>query len=925
MFGATGSAVVALASDAPGAVVTVTYRWNADEGVLHKFVAIRNRSGETWNRLLNIRLGTYRTDAQDCPDPDYPIYVTEGHLGGKLLPVEDPAGRVRGFPAYLEGQFFASLTHPAGFATTKNGELSLRQLPGVRLSDGAEFNCMEAIYGACDKDAARRDFCEYLLKRMRRVVRQHDKPLAIFEPFGAKPDGDFWETEEFVLDNLAKVAAADRDCGLHWDYYSIDFWHDSQTDLKTPHAGRFPRGFAPLLDVLRSVGTQPGLWLDSGALGEWTIALNPAVAAAKTGQGNQLCRATAPVNQFYIDGYTHHLQNNGVRLVKFDNALFECTNPAHEHLPGEYSTEAIENALIDFYQQLDRVCPDLFIMLYWNYQSPWWLLYGDTLFDVGTRIEAASFAAYPTFRARESVTRRLDQARWMVKDLPALGWDPLGIWLSDWPWNSRVGKEAWQEGLIMDMARGHLLAQIWSDTQYLSPEERQQLAVFIGLLKQQPACFRNPRFILGNPWKEEPYGYCCTDGKRAFIALHNGVRADSLITLELNSKWGLPDQQPWDLYRWYPEPAKLRNEQPTSGSRVGLALRPMQVVLIEAVPTGELPSRGQTFAELPIVADFAEPTRPLELQVSDAALQQERQTTWTVLDAVQFRSELGATLSKLEDGSLLASGDNPSPDTYVVEASSDLSPITALRIEALSDERLPSAGPGRAVNGNFTLTELSIAAAPGDRRDALEQVRVARSEASFNQTNVGGWPVSAVTDGNLQTGWGIDPQEGLSHEAVFELARPLEFPSGTHLEFRLAQYERGHNLGRFRLSATSEKPPIPVQKTGVHFVLCGEAPSTQAGGVLAVSVQLSCDGQPQGLHECRSVLVAVGKVDGRPVTLEPVLNTAWYPASWQTWKVDLDPSPKSQAFEIELNSLLPRGIEHHFTAYFVPSRASGAP
>ena len=45
---------------------------------------------------------------------------------------------------------------------------------------------------------------------MRRVVRGHDKPYAIFEPFGGKPDGQWTETEPFLLDNLDKLAEGQR-------------------------------------------------------------------------------------------------------------------------------------------------------------------------------------------------------------------------------------------------------------------------------------------------------------------------------------------------------------------------------------------------------------------------------------------------------------------------------------------------------------------------------------------------------------------------------------------------------------------------------------------------------------------------------------------------------------------------------------------
>jgi hypothetical protein len=80
----------------------------------------------------------------------------------------------------------------------------------------------------------------------------------------------------------------------------------------------------------------------------------------------------------------------------------------------------------------------------------------------------------------------------MLKDWPALGWDTLGVWLSDWTWNSRIGKEAWQGGVIMDISRGHMLAQLWSDTPYLSPGERRQMADFIALAGSPERPSREP-------------------------------------------------------------------------------------------------------------------------------------------------------------------------------------------------------------------------------------------------------------------------------------------------------------------------------------------------------------------------------------------------------------------------------------------------
>lgn len=451
-----------LASKAPSLSVVVTYRLDATQPVMRKFVEVTN-DGDREVLLLNVRLGNYTTDA----------------VASKAE---------QGFPVYVGDAFFLTLAHPSGFADGGGKAVVLRHHPGARLAPGKTLQCMEAVLGVGSPGEARQTFVSHVRSRMRRVLRGHDKPYTIYEPFGGRPGGSFDETEEYLLDNITKLAAGKREAGYQFDYYSVDFWQDVRGDLIRFDPQRFPNGFVKIKDALDQIGIRPGLWIDSGGLPQWTIGGNPAVKDCFSQEGGRggLCRATEPIKSLYTDAFRHHIRENGVRLLKFDNLLTSCSNPKHSHLPGVYSTEAIHNSVIEFLHALDEACPDVFLMLYWGYRSPWWLLHVDTYFDSGEHIEAASPTAFPAPYARDSVTQRLDQAQWVWKDVPALGRDSLGIWLSDWPWNSCVGKERWQEGFVMDICRGSLLAQIWTDTAWLSPPEHKQIADFIALLRPVP-------------------------------------------------------------------------------------------------------------------------------------------------------------------------------------------------------------------------------------------------------------------------------------------------------------------------------------------------------------------------------------------------------------------------------------------------------
>jgi hypothetical protein len=927
-----GRAVFELESDDPSARVSVTYHWDAAQSVLHKSVTITNRGEPTWNRLLNIRLGRYETPGVRLVDR--PASGPHCIPAPREFPNPDGTQVERGFPVYAAEEFFLTLAHPAGVAEAADGKILLRQYPGVRLESGATLKCLETVYGVAPAGQARTAFLRHVTSRMRRVVRGHDRPYAIFEPFGARPGGSFDETEAFVLDSIAKVAEGQRQTGLRFDAYSVDFWVDYRGTLKECDPQRFPQGLVRIKEELHKLGTPLGLWIDS-SWELWSIGGNPQVQGClntdpqRPDTVNQVswgrksfCRATEPIRSLYVEAFRHHIRENGVRLLKFDNLANVCQNPNHEHLPGVYSTEPIMDAVIEFLGALDGESRDVFLMLYWGYRSPWWLLHGDTLFDSGLNIEAASPSTQPAPHARDSVTQKLDQAQWHASDVPALGKDSLGVWLSDWGWNSQIGKERWQQGFIMDLCRGSLLAQPWSDTPWLTPPERQQMAVLVDLLRARPECFGHPRFVVGNPQRNEPYGYCCTDGRRAIVALNNCSWRDHTLTLQLNPEWGLPAGQAWGIYRWYPDPAELRGAKAAFCETAAIALRPFEVVLLEIVPAGQKPSLDRTFVQRPIPTRFSVPSCDLAItarQVQDEPVVGEA-AKWTVLKPTRAVSSGGASLIAQPDGSVLAGGKIASPDTYTVTADTTLASMTAIRLEALPDDTLPGHGPGRAVNGNFALTGIRVKASPCNKPDQTISVTLRNPQADFAQDSYGGWPVAAALDGDPKTGWSIDPEEAQPHEAVFEMEPLAGFEGGATLTVELDQGDREHSLGRFRLSVSTATPVPGPQRRGRRLVVQGDVPPSPDGGLLVVTVEMSRDGQPIELHNMGRHLSAAGQLDGKPIVWQPVLGTATYPSCWQAWRLPLSSGAKPSAFELVIAPSVGTRVDLRCEAHFLPSR-----
>ena len=210
------------------------------------------------------------------------------------------------------------------------------------------------------------------------------------------------------------------------------------------------------------------------------------------------------------------------------------------------------------------------------------------------------------------------------------------------------------------------------------------------------------------------------------------------------------------------------------------------------------------------------------------------QPQWTVLrPTVEDISTGGERYLPQNDGSFLALGYAPTKHTVKLWITNDLQNINAFRLELLTDPNLPCNGPGRSFKGTCALTEFKVEAMDAANPTNKVTVKFSRATADFAQPEtplepnfedksgrkrVTG-PVEYAIDGKDETAWGIDAGPGRRNQprhAVFECAAPVGFPGGTILVFHLTQNHGGwnsddimnNNLGRFRLAASTNAPPV---------------------------------------------------------------------------------------------------------------------
>lgn len=193
----------------------------------------------------------------------------------------------------------------------------------------------------------------------------------------------------------------------------------------------------------------------------------------------------------------------------------------------------------------------------------------------------------------------------------------------------------------------------------------------------------------------------------------------------------------------------------------------------------------------------------------------------------------------LADGSVLAAGYAPTKHTTEFDVTTSINGISAVRLELLNDPNLPLGGPGRSIYGTCALTEFRVEAGPADGSEKMQEVKIVRATADVNaaekelgsvfddkknKRRVTG-SIEYAIDRKDDTAWTTDIGPGRSNvprKAVFVLEKPVSFPSGVKLKFKLSQMHGGwnsddnqnNNLGRFRFSVgtvlDAKVDPVPA-------------------------------------------------------------------------------------------------------------------
>jgi hypothetical protein len=263
---------------------------------------------------------------------------------------------------------------------------------------------------------------------------------------------------------------------------------------------------------------------------------------------------------------------------------------------------------------------------------------------------------------------------------------------------------------------------------------------------------------------------------------------------------------------------------------------------LRAIKDGEADHTAQMSEYLPKLKAFKDYETRLDAKQAEWEKKESAAPTWEPMAVTKAESAGKAKMNiNAKDSTVFVNGTNPEKDTYTVTFTTKLSNITGLRLEVLPDDRLPAKGPGRAGNGNFVLHEMTVKAAATDKQMEPKAVALHKAVGEFSQD---GFPFANIIDGNPGTGWAVLPQFGKAHSGVVELKESIKNEKGTTFTITFSmQYGQQHTIGKFRVSATSDKEPK-----------LGDTVPANIRTILAVAPEKRTDAQKtelQNLHRSR--------------------------------------------------------------------------
>lgn len=464
-----------------------------------------------------------------------------------------------GQPLFAGADGFISSTFPVAENQADGNLLSLRQAPFASLEAGESFSLAPVAFGLNITGDMAESFLRFLHPR-----RPHPADsLRIYCDWGAHDelsDDNPPELDEAMARRLlADLRSARERTGLTFDYYLMDaYWFAPDAPYTAFKKSHWPQGPAAFIREVEEAGMRFGLWFD--------VNLQKVDDGQKKvlrgGSADELCMGYKENMDKLFDAVEFHVRENRVRLLKFDFAFFDCSDPSHTFHSTRH-TASKEPGVRRFIERLSELrgrYPDLRVLAYNGFTtdlsfigsvdpnrrglavSPFWAQAVDYVYCGDPR------PAEMPAPLDKSLLHYTDCMMEQFRDalFPTEAIDDHGTMLGNTGTIYYLGRRTLRDSYMLNIVRGTRKRHLYGETSLLTPADWEFMAAAEPLFDFicSPACRTDP--ILRRPSEHRLYGYSNTDGDRGLVTLVNASAAPLSAAVKLPC-WQEDDRLVWRL------------------------------------------------------------------------------------------------------------------------------------------------------------------------------------------------------------------------------------------------------------------------------------------------------------------------------------------------------------------------------------------
>ena len=434
-----------------------------------------------------------------------------------------------GLPVFISDKWFFSGVTPWFNATVNKNSLQLQQYPSVYLNCGDSWTSDCVVIGGGDDP--KKTLKEYLS-----TLILPPKFTTLYNTWYDLRDKDL--TVQNIFTNFVKLADKLNEFGVKIDYCVIDDGWFDKNSLYGTSTNNFPNGLRELSDDLALRDSKLGLWLPYSGL-----YLNVTNLIEKYGFENASKKFFCLSGSNYFPALSQRLtdviEKDKVSFFKHDFNFFVCTMPGHRHLRNfSHSTEVNLKQTARLLDHERKLNPDIYQSVTTGINiSPWWLKFAHILWMGGGDIDYDRKNPVTYKPSSEMNYRDGKLYKILVEDetffpLYALMTHGLidGIINSVGPW---ANDEQWADYVMNYLGRGTAIREIFVNHKKLDRKRSEILARGLNWAKEHDELMLNSEMILGDPKKNELYGFKGFDQKgNVYVSLRNPSFLDTSVSLE---------------------------------------------------------------------------------------------------------------------------------------------------------------------------------------------------------------------------------------------------------------------------------------------------------------------------------------------------------------------------------------------------------